>query len=48
MYVAELRRLAAADVLHGVDRLGRNEQDVAGVGRRRRLAFDVVLQRPDR
>src|SRR5215212_5484285 len=42
----ELRRVGGADVPHRVDRFGRDEQDVAGVERRRRLAFDLVLQRP--
>ena len=35
----ELRRVAGAYVLHRVDRFGRDEQDVAGVESRRRLAF---------
>src|SRR2546427_3919249 len=41
----ELRRLAAADVARRVDRSGRDEQDVAGFERYRRLALDFVLQR---
>jgi hypothetical protein len=40
----ELRRVAAADVLQRVDRLGRDEQDLAGPDRRRRLALDLMLQ----
>src|SRR5439155_24513563 len=42
----ELCRVAAAYVLHCVDRFGRDEQDVARVVRRRRLTFDLGLQRP--
>jgi hypothetical protein len=43
---SELRAVAAADVLHRVDRFGRDEQDVAGFERRRRPALHPVLQRP--
>jgi hypothetical protein len=43
---SELRGVAAADVLHRVDRFGRDEQDVAGFERRGRPALDPVLQRP--
>ena len=41
----ELRRVAGADVLHSVDRFGRDHQALAGADRRRWLAVDVVLQR---
>src|SRR5712691_10831137 len=41
----ELRPGAAADVLGRVDRSGRDEQDVAGLERHRRLALDLILQR---
>ena len=41
----ELRAVAAADVLRRVDRSGRDEQDVAGLERHRRLALDLILQR---
>src|SRR5262245_39782357 len=41
----ELGPVAAADVLRRVDRSGRDEQDVAGLERDRRLALDLVLQR---
>src|SRR5262245_19475051 len=41
----ELRPVAAADVLRRVDRPGRDKQDVAGLKRHRRLAFDLILQR---
>src|SRR5918994_1973214 len=41
----ELRRVGGADVPHRVDRFSRDEKDLAGVERRRRLAFDLVLQR---
>src|SRR6266446_4144288 len=41
----ELRPVAVADVLRRVDRSGRDEQDVAGLERHRRLAFDLILQR---
>src|SRR6266702_2669010 len=41
----ELRPGAAADVLRRVDRSGRDEQDVAGLERHRRLALDLILQR---
>jgi hypothetical protein len=40
----ELGRVAAADVPHRVDRFGRDEQDVAGVERRRWLALKLILQ----
>src|SRR2546426_2523312 len=42
---AELRRVAAADVLRRVDRSGRDEEDLAGLERPRRLALDLILQR---
>src|SRR5919202_4477732 len=42
----ELSRVASAYVPHRVDRFGRDEQDVAGVERRRWLALDLILQRP--
>src|SRR5215218_4051113 len=41
----EFRPVAAADVLRRVDRSGRDEQDLAGLERHRRLALDPVLQR---
>jgi hypothetical protein len=41
----ELRSRAAADVLHGVDGLGRDEEDLADADRRRRLAVDAILER---
>src|SRR5262249_32627048 len=41
----ELRAFAAADVLCCVDRSSRDEQNVAGFERHRRLSLDVVLQR---
>ena len=41
----ELRPVAAADVLNPVDRSGRDEEDVAGLIRRWRLALDLILQR---
>src|SRR5262245_57841328 len=41
----EFRTVAAADVLRRVDRSGRDEQDVAGLERDRRLALDLILQR---
>src|SRR5215213_8517863 len=34
-----------ADVLRRVDRAGRDEQEVAGLERHRRLALDLILQR---
>src|SRR5689334_19612259 len=42
----ELRSVDRADVLRRVDRSGRNEQDLTGLQRYRRLALDLVLQRP--
>src|SRR5688572_1620014 len=42
----ELRRVAAADVLHRVDLSGRDEQDVAGLERHRRLALQLILEQP--
>ena len=41
----ELRRVAAADVLRRVDRSSRDEQDLAGLERHRRLALELILQR---
>src|SRR5262245_6469229 len=41
----ELRGVAVADIPYGVDRLGRDEQDIAGVERGRRLALDLILER---
>src|SRR5262245_40741842 len=41
----ELRPVAGADVPRRVDRSGRDEQDVAGLERDRRLALDLILQR---
>src|SRR5215216_4751258 len=41
----ELGPVAAADVLRRVDRSGRDEQDLAGFERRRRLSLDLILQR---
>src|SRR5262245_62149961 len=35
-----------AGVLHRVDHPGRNSEDVAGMKGHRRLAFDLILQRP--
>jgi hypothetical protein len=40
----ELRRIAAAYVLHRVDRFGRDEKDLARLDRHRRLALDLILQ----
>jgi hypothetical protein len=40
------RRVAAADVLHGVVLLGGDHQGLARPDRSRRLPFDLVLQRP--
>src|SRR5438094_316953 len=40
----ELRRVAAGDVLYLVDRSGRDEQDLAGLERHRRLALQPILQ----
>src|SRR5437867_10038767 len=40
----EFRPVAAADVLCCVDRSGRDEQDLAGLERHRRLALDLILQ----
>src|SRR5215510_4965271 len=40
----ELRRVAAADILRRMDLSGRDEQDVAGLERYRRLALDLILQ----
>src|SRR5207253_6275607 len=40
----EFRPVAAGDVLRRVDRSGRNEQDLAGLERHRRLALDLILQ----
>src|SRR5262249_47400965 len=40
---AKLGRVDAADVLRGVGRPGRNEQDAAGLHRHRRLALNVVF-----
>jgi hypothetical protein len=42
----ELRRVAAAYVLHRVDSFGRDEKDLACVERRRWLALELILQRP--
>src|SRR5262245_54273478 len=42
----ELHRVAGADVPHCMRRLGRDGQCLAGAGRDRRLAVDVVLERP--
>src|SRR5262245_3133316 len=42
----ELRRIAAADVPDGVDRLGRDEQDLTGAVRPWLLTVDLVLERP--
>lgn len=42
----EFGRVAAADIPHCVDHSGRDGQDVTGVERLRRLAFDLILQRP--
>ena len=41
----QFRPVAAADVLRRVDRAGRNEQNVTGLKRHRRLALDLILQR---
>src|SRR5262249_42519367 len=41
----KLGRVGAAGVLRRVDGAGRDEQDVAGLERHRRLALDVILQR---
>src|SRR5262245_14605776 len=41
----ELRCIARARVPRRVDRSGRDEQDVAGLERHRRLALDLVLHR---
>src|SRR5262245_51789521 len=41
----ELRRVAAADVLHYMDRSGRDEQEVAVLECHRRLALHLILQR---
>lgn len=41
----ELHPGTSADVPHRVDPAGRDEQDVAGVERHRRLALDLILQR---
>ena len=43
-YVASSAAVNAADVLRRVDRSGRDEQDVAGLERHRRLALDLILQ----
>ena len=42
----ELGRIAAADVAHRVDRLGGDQQDLAGVEARGLVAVDGVLERP--
>src|SRR4051812_19854107 len=42
----EFRCDSNADVLHRVDRSGRDEQHVAGMENHRRPAVDQVLQRP--
>src|SRR5260370_34997903 len=42
---AELRGVAAADILRRVNRPGRDEQDAAGLERHRRLALDLIPQR---
>lgn len=42
----EDRRVAAADVPYRVNRSSRDGQGVTGVERPRRLAFDLILQRP--
>src|SRR5918992_3686905 len=41
----ELRSIATADVLRGVDRSGRDEQNLAGLERHRRLALELIHQR---
>ena len=41
----ELRSVPGADILHRVDRLGRDEEDVARLESRRRFPLDFVLQR---
>jgi hypothetical protein len=42
----ELSRVAAANVLHRVDRSSRDEQDVSGLERHRRFAVELILQDP--
>src|SRR5271157_4179775 len=41
----ELHPVATADVFRRVNRSGRDEQDVVGLERHRRLALDLILQR---